>query len=138
MISPMVLNTPTVLKISPHIYHDIPHGTEHPPWYSRYPPTVLMISPTVLNTPHGTEHPPRYCTHIIQGEGISTTEKEEFVQPLKQKCLRSLSANAVLREILEYYSGKRSGPGERIHVQKLDESRRYAKRNYYKRLNHLI
>ena len=35
MMSPTVLNTPTVLKISP---------------------TVLMISPTVLNTPHGTAH----------------------------------------------------------------------------------
>ena len=42
---PTVLNTPTVLMISPHMYHDIPHGTqiskddiphgtEHPPWYS--------------------------------------------------------------------------------------------------------
>ena len=27
---PTVLNTPTVLKISPHGTHDIPHGTEHP------------------------------------------------------------------------------------------------------------
>ena len=35
---PMVLNTPTVLMISPHMYHDIPHGTQIskdgiPPWY---------------------------------------------------------------------------------------------------------
>ena len=34
----MVLNIPTVLMISPHgtqISKDgIPHGTEHPPWYS--------------------------------------------------------------------------------------------------------
>ena len=37
MISPTVLNTPTVLKISPHGTHD---GTP----------------PTVLNTPHGTAH----------------------------------------------------------------------------------
>ena len=44
-------------------------------------------------------------------KGISTTEEEEFVQPTKRKCLRSLPANAVLREIPEYYSGKRSGPG---------------------------
>ena len=44
-----------------YIYHDIPYGTEHPPRYSRYPPTVLKRSP------HGTEHPSRYCTHIIQG-----------------------------------------------------------------------
>ena len=41
---PMVLNTPTVLMISPHIYHDIPHGTQ--------------ISKDDI--PHGTEHPPRY------------------------------------------------------------------------------
>ena len=43
-------------------------------------------------------------------EGKSTTEEEEFVQPTKRNCLRSLPANAVLREIAEYYSGKRSGP----------------------------
>ena len=48
---------------------DIPHGTQDiPPRYSRYPPTVLMISPHgTHDIPHGTEHPPRYCTHIIQG-----------------------------------------------------------------------
>ena len=65
-------------------------------------------------------------------EGISTTEEEEFVQPTKRKCLCSLPANAVLREIPEYYSGKRSGPGELIHVQKLDESRKYAQTNTIK------
>ena len=54
----------------------------------------------------------------VTQEGISTTEEEEFVEPTKRKCLRSLPANAVLREITEYYSGKRSGPGELIHVQK--------------------
>ena len=43
-----VRNTPTVLMISPHIYHHIPHGTEHPPRYSKYAPTVLN-------------------THVIQG-----------------------------------------------------------------------
>ena len=35
---PTVLNTPTVLMISPHMHHDIPHGTQIskdgiPPWY---------------------------------------------------------------------------------------------------------
>ena len=71
-------------------------------------------------------------------EGVSTTEEEEYVQPTKRKCLRSLPPNAVLREIPEHYSGKRSGPGELIHVQKPHESRKYAKTNYYQRLNHLI
>ena len=64
---PTVLNTPMVLMISPHMHHDIP------PWYSNfkgwyppryswwYPPTCIMISPTVLNIPHGTQdNPPRY------------------------------------------------------------------------------
>ena len=74
MISPMCITiSPTVHKVSPHGTHDIPHGThsihdiphgtqdiphiyndtphstEHPTWYSRYPPTVL-------NTFHSTEH----------------------------------------------------------------------------------
>ena len=35
-----------------------PHGTEHPPWYSWYPPTCIMISPTVLNIPHGAQNNP--------------------------------------------------------------------------------
>ena len=48
------LSTSTVLIISPHVHHDVPHGTEHPPWYSRYPPRYWT--------------PPRYCTHVIQGE----------------------------------------------------------------------
>ena len=66
-------------------------------------------------------------------EGISTTEEDEYVQPTKLKCLRSLPPNAVLREIPEYYSGKQSGPGELIQVQKLHESRKYAETNYYQR-----
>ena len=67
-IPPRYWTSPTVLKITPHGTHNIPHGTEHPPRYSRYPPTFIMISPTVLNTPtvlkispHGTQDiPPRY------------------------------------------------------------------------------
>ena len=65
MISPTILNTPTVLRY-PHIYHDSPHGTEHP--------TVLKISPTFITIPHGNEHPhgtqdihPRYTHDIRHG-----------------------------------------------------------------------
>ena len=48
---PMVLNTPTVLMISPHMYHDIP------PWYSNF---KGWYPPTVPNIPHGTHDiPPR-------------------------------------------------------------------------------
>ena len=39
------------------------------------PPSVLMISPTVLmiSTPR-TEHPPVYCTDIMQGDGDSNPD----------------------------------------------------------------
>ena len=41
-------------------YHEYRGGCSVP-WGEKSivknPPTVLMISPTVLNTPHGTEHP---------------------------------------------------------------------------------
>ena len=59
---PTVLNTPTVLMISPHMHHDSPHSTEHPHGTQDIPhiyydilhgtehPTVLKISPTVLHT----------------------------------------------------------------------------------------
>ena len=33
--SPRYWTPSTVLMISPHVHHDIPHSTEHPPWYSR-------------------------------------------------------------------------------------------------------
>ena len=42
--------------------------TEHPPMYTWYLPTFIMISPDVLNIPWCTEYPPIYWTHIIQGE----------------------------------------------------------------------
>ena len=105
----------------------------------------LMVADNIDNlectlTGSGTSH--RVNSIFVQRkaaqEGISTTEEEEYVQPTKRKCLRSLPPNAVLREIPEYYSGKRSGPGELIHVQKLHESRKYAETNYYQMLNHLI
>ena len=46
----------------------VPHGTAHPPRYSWYPPTCIMISPTALKfqrmvSPHGTHDiPPWYWT----------------------------------------------------------------------------
>ena len=64
---PTLVNTPMILKISAQIYHDIPHGTEHHT-VLKISPTVLMISPMILNTFHGTEHP--YSTeHTLYGGG---------------------------------------------------------------------
>ena len=50
---PMVLNTPTVLMISPHMYHDIP------PRYSNF---KGWYPSTVLNTPHGTHDIPPHVS----------------------------------------------------------------------------
>ena len=60
---PMVLNMKNVERLNiPYNTDDIQHTTEHPPQYSRYTPTLLKISPMVLNTPtvlkifpHGTQ-----------------------------------------------------------------------------------
>ena len=65
-----------------------PQCTEHlpcthdiAPHSSWYPPAVLMVSSTVLNTPgllnndilQCAEHPPVYCTDIMQGVTESLT-----------------------------------------------------------------
>ena len=70
MISPNVLNTPDVLMISlrcthgiPHMHHDSPRCTEHPPMYSWYPSDVLMVSPDVLKIPRCTHDIPRCTKH---------------------------------------------------------------------------
>ena len=87
------------------ITKDFPHGTEHPPWYSwypprywtpprysRYPPHLSWYSPqywtphSTQDIPHGThdilhgtEYPPPYCTQIIQGDNSG---HEEFIMLL--------------------------------------------------------
>ena len=54
---PQYWTPPTVLKITPHGTHDILPRYWTPPTVLKISPTVLMTSPTLLNTPHGTEHP---------------------------------------------------------------------------------
>ena len=92
-IPPMYWTSPDVLMIFPDVLMVSLRFTEHPPMYSWYPPTFIMISswctehpqcthdiprctehplmywtsPDVLNIPRCTEHPPMYWTHIIQG-----------------------------------------------------------------------
>ena len=59
-----VLNTPTVLKISPHMHHDIPHGTQISkdgiPHGTEHPHGTHDIPHMHHDIPHGTEHPPWY------------------------------------------------------------------------------
>ena len=81
MIPPQYWVCTTVLKISPTLLMIPPlywtphsrypphlswysHSTEHPQRYSRYPPTVLMISPPP-------PPPRRYRTHIIQSANVN-------------------------------------------------------------------
>ena len=47
---PTVLNIPHGTQDNPTVLMISPHGTEHPPRYSRYPPHLSWY-------PHGTEHP---------------------------------------------------------------------------------
>ena len=60
---PTVLNTPTVLKISPHIYHDIPHGTEHPHGTQDIPHGTQDIPHGTQDIPHGTHDIPHGTEH---------------------------------------------------------------------------
>ena len=55
---PMVLNTPHGTHDIPHIYHDIPPRYSN--FKGWYPPTVLNTPTVLMISPHGTEHPPRY------------------------------------------------------------------------------
>ena len=59
---PTVLNTPTVLMISPHVHHDILPRYWVSPRYSRYLPTALMISPHGTEHPHGTQDIPPHLS----------------------------------------------------------------------------
>ena len=55
--SPDVLNIPDVLMISPDVLVVYLRCTEHPPMYSWYSSTCIIISPNVLNV--------LQCTHDI-------------------------------------------------------------------------
>ena len=57
MVSPTVLNTPTVLMLSPRFIMISPTVLSIPT-ILKIIPTVLMISPTVLNTPRYSRFPP--------------------------------------------------------------------------------
>ena len=81
MISPHGTEHPHGTQDIPHIYHDIPPWYWTPPWYSRYPPTVLMISPTVLNTPrywapHGTAHT---LYRVVLAENLRNLKCDFFI-----------------------------------------------------------
>ena len=92
----------------PHMHHDIPHSTEYlrgtqdnphvthdiahsiqgilpwyrtPPRYSRYPPTFIMISSTVLNIPLGTQGIPHMHHDIPHGTAHTLYRVIPFKSP---------------------------------------------------------
>ena len=80
----LLFEYPTILMISPHIYHDVPHGTQiskdgiphgtHDiPHSTEHPHSTQDIPNGTHDIPHGPEHPPWYCTHIIQGDQLEQT-----------------------------------------------------------------
>ena len=54
-----------------------------------------------------------------QNQQPEDVENEVCEPPLKKKCKRSLPSDIVIREIPEYYGGKRVGPGELPYVRNL-------------------
>ena len=60
-----------------------------------------------------------------QEQSEDESEDEEYAPPTKRKCKRSLLSTVVIRDVPEYYGGKRAGPGELPHVQNLGISSFY-------------
>ena len=54
----LLMRSPDVLMVSPHMYHDIPRCTEHPPMHSWYPSDVLNIPDVLMVSLRCTEHVP--------------------------------------------------------------------------------
>ena len=64
--------------------------------------------------------------------------KTIYAPPVAKKCRRSLPATVVTKEIPEYYSGKRVGPGELPHVQNLGLSSSYSEKAKELTWRHLV
>ena len=93
---------PTFIMISPHSIQitkdDIPHSTEHPKRYSRYPATLIhswhWTSRTVLKiSPHGTEHPlgTGYTIYRVLISGIDEVDLFRFRPRLHEYVFISFS-----------------------------------------------
>ena len=89
-------------------------------------------------TGSGTSH--RVNSILVQKkvDKENTVEEEEISQPTKRKCLHFLPADAVLREIPEYYAGKLRDPGELKHICDLDKSSKYTEHNYHQKMSYLV
>ena len=89
-------------------------------------------------TGSGTSH---LVNSILEQKNVdkeNAVEKEEISQPTKRKYLRSLPADAVLREIPEYYAGKHTGPCEFKHIRDLDKSSKYTEHKYHQKMSYLV
>ena len=79
---------PQYSRYPPHMHHDIPHGTEHPLQYSRYPPTVLKISAhsTQDICPQYSRYPP---TSIITSHTVWNIPTVLKISPMVLNTLHS-------------------------------------------------
>ena len=87
----------------------------------------------------GTSHQVN-STLIIKGKSTETDDVANEVQerPSKRKCRLSLPTDLVAREILDYYGGKRMGPGELAYVKDLTIASSYKDKAFTQRELYLI
>ena len=77
-------------------------------------------------------------TQRNEKESRDESDDQDFALPVAKKCRRSLPATVVTREIPEYYSGKREGPGELSHVQNFGVSCSYSDKAKKLKLRYLV
>ena len=87
---------------------------------------ALMVADNIDNlestiTGLGTSH---RVNSILVTKGIKSEHGEVTSEeaPTKKKCSRSLPSDQVMKDVPDYYHGKRIGPGELKYLTNLDES----------------
>lgn len=94
---------------------------------------ALMVADNIDNlectlSGSGTSHRVNsvHVTKQKERESGHGSDDQEYASPVAKKCRRSLPATVVTRDIPEYYSRKREGPGELQLVQNLGVSSCYC------------
>ena len=107
---------------------------------------ALLVADNIDNlentmTGSGTLH--RVNSILVTMKTPETNEKveegeEEYCPPTKRKCRISLPPDAVSSEILDYYRGKRVGPGKLNEVKNLSQSCSYLNLKDIQRLRYIV
>ena len=77
---------------------------------------------------------------ILVKKGIKSEHGEVTSEeaPAKKKCSQSLPSDQVMKDVPDYYHGKRIGPGELKYLTNLDKSDEYGKYSIEQKMNFLI